>query len=450
MPIPLAFIGGPLGGVKKASSLARSVSARPGYNESCGLTFLVWAKVAMKVLVITPAGFHLGYLGCCGNAWIDTPCLDALAAESVVFDQHYSDCPCPLGAWRAWRTGRYNFALPARESSSLSPDSCDVISMLRAAKIPCFLISDATDAQLRSHSSAWQEIYSIPSEKTNDSYWKKFRKSMSESMHQLNSSEQGLVWLETNFLIPTWVVDESSWDHLTAEVEEDGSEESLEPLLEPPLSLLDSEDETQFVRLQRTYASAVCRLDRELGELWDQLRRQNDSESWMIILTTDRGFPLGEHGSVADSHPWLHEELVHLPLIVRLPNAASAGERIAALTQPVDVMPTLLEAFGLSSPEMHGSSLLPLIKGERERIRDYAWSGLRNDVTAEYSLRTLDWAFLLRGETHSEDAHPPARELQLYIKPDDRWEINNVLQHHPEVAEHLEEALRAFVKAPSY
>jgi len=404
----------------------------------------------MKILVITPAGFHPGYLGCYGNAWIDTPCLDAFAAENVVFDRHYSDCPSSIGAWRAWRTGRYNFALPVRESNSLSPGSTDIISMLQAAKIPCFLISDSPDAQLPSHSSTWQEVHVISAEKANEGYWKEFRKAVSAAMRHLNASEHGLVWLETNFLIPPWIVDVSSWDDLPAEVQEDGSEESLEPLLEPPLNLPDSEDETTFVRLQRTYAAAVSRLDRELGELWDELQRQDDYDSWMILLTTDRGFPLGEHGPVGDSRPRLYEELVHLPLIVRLPNAASASERIVTLTQPVDVMPTLLEAFDLSSPEIHGASLLPLLRGERERVRDYACSGLRKGAAAEYSLRTLDWAFFLPEETHSEDAHPAARERQLYIKPDDRWEVNNVLQHHPEVAEHLEVALRAFVKAPSY
>jgi arylsulfatase A-like enzyme len=403
----------------------------------------------MKILVITPAGFHLGYLGCSGNAWIDTPCLDALAAESVVFDQHFSDCPSPFGAWRAWRTGRYNFPPPPGKLTSLSADSSDICSILRGAKIPSCLITDSPDARLPNHSSAWQEVYAISAEKAKEAYWNEFRSAVSKFIRQLHSSKHGLVWLESNFLIPPWVVDESSWEDLSAEVDEEEPDEVLEPVLDPPLSL-DSEDETTLMRLQRTYAAAVSRLDRELGELWDQLRRQNDYESWMIILTTDRGFPLGEHGPVGDNRPWLYEELVHLPLIIRLPKAANAGEGIGTLTQSVDVMPTLLEAFGLSSPEMHGSSLLPLIKGERERTRDYACSGLLNGAAVEYSLRTLDWAFLLPGENPPEDARVPPRERQLYIKPDDRWEVNNVLQHHPEVAEHLEEALRAFVKSTSH
>jgi hypothetical protein len=204
-----------------------------------------------------------------------------------------------------------------------------------------------------------------------------------------------------------------------------------------------------LLRLQRTYAAAVSRLDRQLGELLEELRRHDLYDSWMIIVTADRGFPLGEHGLVGASRPWLHEELVHIPLIIRLPHGAAGGARIGALTQPVDLMPTLLEAFDLTSLDCHGSSLLPLIRGEQERIRDYACSGLKIGGELEYSLRTLDWAFLLPQETGSGGLHPPLRNPQLYVKPDDRWEVNNVLQHHFELAEQLEQTLRAFLKAPT-
>ena len=47
----------------------------------------------MKIFVVNTFGFHLGYIGCYGNDWIATPNLDLLAAEGVVFDQHFVDVP---------------------------------------------------------------------------------------------------------------------------------------------------------------------------------------------------------------------------------------------------------------------------------------------------------------------------------------------------------------------
>ena len=72
----------------------------------------------MKIIVIAPAGFHLDYLGCYGNLWIDTSSLDALAAESTVFDKYISDCPSALGAWQAWRTGCFAGFLVGRAAAA--------------------------------------------------------------------------------------------------------------------------------------------------------------------------------------------------------------------------------------------------------------------------------------------------------------------------------------------
>src|SRR5437868_6078042 len=47
----------------------------------------------MRILLVKTIGFHLGYLGCYGNDWIATPNLDRLAAEGVVFDQHFVRVP---------------------------------------------------------------------------------------------------------------------------------------------------------------------------------------------------------------------------------------------------------------------------------------------------------------------------------------------------------------------
>ena len=59
----------------------------------------------MKILVLVIDNLHLGFLSCYGNDWIDTPALDRLAAEGVVFDRHYSDCPDAAAARR--KKGRH-------------------------------------------------------------------------------------------------------------------------------------------------------------------------------------------------------------------------------------------------------------------------------------------------------------------------------------------------------
>jgi len=107
-------------------------------------------------------------------------------------------------------------------------------------------------------------------------------------------------------------------------------------------------------------------------------------------------------------------------------------------------MPTFFDLFGLPVPEAHGRSLLPLMLGKSAKIREYACTSLRAGDRIEWALRTPEWGFLLPMQAPSSGS-PLASEL--YVKPDDRWEVNNARQHHVVLAENIEQTLWSFVRA---
>jgi arylsulfatase A-like enzyme len=278
-----------------------------------------------------------------------------------------------------------------------------------------------------------------------------------DTIGRFTTDADWLLCADLNVLLPPWNLPGEFRDRYFHEneiededEEEEGEdetdeEEPLTPLTDPAAGPLDDPDDTLFLRLQGTYAGAVSFLDAGLDLLLEGLRKDGLLDELLVLVTTDHGLALGEHGIVGPYRPWLHDELIHLPLIVRLPGGAEAGRRVSVLTQPVDLMPTLLEAFGLPSPSVHGHSLTPLLSGDSEPVRAYACSGLRVGEAVEWALRTPEWGFLLPVRPATED---PQRPPQLFVKPDDRWEVNNVLQHHLELGEHLEQVLRDFVEAP--
>ena len=111
--------------------------------------------------------------------------------------------------------------------------------------------------------------------------------------------------------------------------------------------------------------------------------------------------------------------------------------------QTVDLLPTVVSALGLPPIEgVHGHDLLALVRGERTKFRDYACLGM--DVE-EFALRTHLWHLTL--PVAEPDPDDLARGPELYRKPEDRWDQNDVAAEFPEVAEHLELALRRFVDA---
>jgi arylsulfatase A-like enzyme len=186
------------------------------------------------------------------------------------------------------------------------------------------------------------------------------------------------------------------------------------------------------VWLATSFGAVITKLDAELGTLLEHLRERGLDRSAAWLITSDFGYPLGEHGQLGLFRPWLYEELVHLPLILRLPEAAEAGRRIFAFTQPPDIPNTLLDLLGLSPPTP--TSLLPLARGESASIRDAAITALELGPAAERAIRTEEWAYLLPIRMPEGETRAP----QLFQKPDDRWEVNDLRARNIERAEELE------------
>ena len=119
-------------------------------------------------------------------------------------------------------------------------------------------------------------------------------------------------------------------------------------------------------------------MDKWLGTLYEALKAQRRLDDTLVIFTGDQGEPLGEHGYVRRFRPWLYDELIHTPLIVRMPGAKHGGGRHQALVQTVDLLPTVVAALGLAPIEgVHGhdSAAARASEASGRSVRDYACMG---------------------------------------------------------------------------
>jgi arylsulfatase A-like enzyme len=399
----------------------------------------------MKILVITVRGLHAGYLGCYGNQWIETGTLDSLASEGVVFDQHFAEQPEPAAARRSWRSGRYHLPKVGREALADRGDA-DLLKLLRQAGIATHLVVDGSRPAPAEFQQGWGEV-SVVTAKPGEA---PLEATLSTAVHVLDGlfgKEQWLVWVDLATLVPPWnVPEEYAAPYFETEAEEDSDEtdeaaEPLKPIFDPQPGMIDANDDETLNRLRLSYASAVTFFDAGLEALIEELGNLGLGDEIVFVLTSDHGLPLGEHGAVGLHRPWLHDELIHVPLLLSLPhNNEDVGRRVGALTQSCDLMPTLLELFGLLiPPEVQGRSLLGLARGQTGAVREQAYCGLSIGGGIEYAMRTKDWAYLL--PLRVPDGETP-REPQLYAKPEDRWEVNNLIQQHPELAESMDATLR--------
>src|SRR6185436_5875330 len=105
-------------------------------------------------------------------------------------------------------------------------------------------------------------------------------------------------------------------------------------------------------------------LDSRLGELFARLDRLDLSDRTLVIITSDHGESLGEHGLYTHGSS-LHEEQVRVPLILRLPGRLPAGLVVSdGMASHVDLVPTILDLAGQRpAAGAQGLSLRPLWEG---------------------------------------------------------------------------------------
>src|SRR4051812_7474715 len=96
----------------------------------------------MNVIVVVCNGLHLGFLGAYGNSWIETPNLDRLATEGIVFDHHFPENLTTLPTRRSWWTGRYGFPDPEAGWTALRHDEAILPDLLWNQGVHSALISD--------------------------------------------------------------------------------------------------------------------------------------------------------------------------------------------------------------------------------------------------------------------------------------------------------------------
>ena len=122
-------------------------------------------------------------------------------------------------------------------------------------------------------------------------------------------------------------------------------------------------------RIVALYDGGIRYTDELIGGLFDTFSELGLDDELILVVTSDHGEEFWDHGSVIHSHT-VFEELVHVPMIWRLPDGRGRGTRVAAPVRLMDVAPTLVELLGLEMPpSFQGQSLVPLMDGNSEPTR---------------------------------------------------------------------------------
>ena len=368
----------------------------------------------MRVIMLMYDSLNRHYLEPYGATQVKTPNFQRLAKHSVQFEKNYAgSLPC-MPARRELHTGRYNFL--HRSWGPIEPYDDSMPEILKNMGIITHLISDHTHywedggATYHGRYSSWENIRGQEGD-----MWKvtpaSFRKEKNiqnndgkyflmsgklqhqdsinrtfytkeEEMPLARTFSAGLDFLEKNHREDNWFLQIECFDphepFFAAEryykLYDDNYTGNVFDW--PPYHQVTEDDKTKE-HLKKQYAALLSMCDSYLGTLLDAMDRYDMWKDTMLIVNTDHGYLLGEHGWWSKGcMPW-YEELVHTPLFIHIPELSEAdGSRCDDLTQTIDLPATILDYFGIEKPkDMQGHSILSLIK-TKESIRDYALFGV--------------------------------------------------------------------------
>ena len=314
-----------------------------------------------------------------GSEEIEAPNFRRLAERTVTFDNFYAgSMPC-MPARRELHTGRYNFL--HRSWGPLEPFDDSMPEILGRNGVHTHLASDHPHywedggATYHPRYTTWEffrgqegdpwkaDVAAEPHGTTgfkgrlhrqdaiNRGYLRR------EADHpQTLTFDAGVEFLQTNADADRWFVQIECFDphepfFTYDEYKKLYPHDYDEPEFDWPSYSKVTEPEDQVEHARFEYKALVSMCDRSLGRVLDVMDEHDMWDDTLLIVNTDHGFLLGEHGWWAKSvQPWFNE-LVHLPAFVWDPRTRRSGERSADLVQTIDIAPTLLDFFGVDPTE---------------------------------------------------------------------------------------------------
>ncbi|NLE61162.1 MAG: sulfatase-like hydrolase/transferase [Planctomycetes bacterium] len=429
-----------------------------------------------NVILITVGNQSAGMTGFEGHPQIKTPNLDRLAADGMHFQRCYTPTPMSAASMASILTGQYPHTHGVvTDKSALASSSDTFTAQLHAAgyrcgivgkwnlpgttaKAPGFGLTDfvaTQDVDAEGRGWKWEQC----------PVWVQGNKTKADKFLTDWEADRAIEFVEKHKEQPffLWLSFRTNEEPLTRPP---GTEKEYPPgamnLPDPktktrsdqPSSLQNvaaakAKNDQELREARSKLAAMIWRMDENVGRLMVRLDELNLHEKTVVIVTSDGGFALGEHGLYGRG-PFVYDIMIRCPLVVRYPKLVRSGDRCARTVSLVDLAPTICELAGLQqSPMMHGHSLVPLLKNPASNV-------LPDERFLEYDAQDSGRSILVRGVVTSQYKY--ARYLRdgnydvLYHLARDAEEMNNVakkpdsVRHYAGVVKVLQNRVERFRK----
>jgi arylsulfatase A-like enzyme len=300
---------------------------------SCG--WLRPAEIAGPIVLISIDTLRADHLPAYGYKSVSTPALDGLAHDGIVFESAYAHAPQTLPSHVSILSGRLPFEHGVRDNLgfTLPPAVALLPSLLHPAG---------------SVSGGFVSAYVLRPETGIGRAFDHFDAALPPSSPEVpvgNLQRDGNATFEA---ADRWLDDVTKPQFfLFFHVYEPHSPYA------PPARF----------RRYAPYDGEIAYADEIVGRLLTSLKRRQLYDRALIVMLSDHGEGLGDHGE-QEHGLFLYRETMRVPLMIKLPGQRQAGRRVPSPVQHIDLVPTILDLLRLpAGPDLHGRSLRPLLIG---------------------------------------------------------------------------------------
>ena len=376
-----------------------------------------------SAVVLVIDGLSARFLGPYANAWFGTEQFDRLAGQSMLAEFAFTDSTDLLGSYQSLWGLEPKFSGLHEPTSDSLPEN-ELFKRLGQQNIGSTLFTD--DAELGECESLVKQFDRVicnPSaaaetaaKSDGQTELATFFASALDHTSRLAPGE--IIWLHSKGLSGSWDAPYPLRCQFAADEDPDPPEFVTPPRDESDAGGLDPDE---LLGYQQACAAQIVLLDRFLGILLDQLESIPAAERPFFVLTSTRGFPLGTNRFVGQPENSLYDDATQVPLFAQWPDQRNAMQRNQSLIYSSAVGPLLLDWFGLAAVAENKWIESPLAEREHEFILSATGSGR--------ALRTHGWKLIVEGDD----------DQRLFVKPDDRWDMNDVIRKCRNVGQELAE-----------
>jgi arylsulfatase A-like enzyme len=422
----------------------------------------------MNIVVLMLDSLRPDYLGCGGNKEVKTPNIDKIAEEGIFFENAFAEYPITIPSRTAIVSGTYTF--PNRPWCPLRSYDLHIAEILKNLGYYTASFSDTPFNQPagmdrgfdifewivygKCHNPPHQKKYNFrecyfpphASEREKKFYENTminryysieiFGKSCPELLFEKGvkyieeAKEPFFLWIDSFEPHEPWCPPEK-YEKIYQKKE---PKRYIPHPVGPSSDWLTQDDIEHILNL---YKGDITHTDEMVGLIYEALKKRNLLEKTMLIIISDHGEPFGEHGTIRKFGVPLYNELSKMVFIIRYPEIIKKKSRNFSYVQNVDILPTILDILGVKIDEkiikFGGKSLLPVLKGEEEKIREEVYIG----------------AFCLRGGIIKDEYkfinNYGEKENELYNLVNDPFEKNNIINKNQKIAEILSRKLWEFI-----